>query len=71
MANPWKGRILAYNKKIAEKGEKANDLDVLVTELLFQLIQHTFRKINTSDFYLIIQLKDVFKFQSCTTAEIQ
>lgn len=34
MANPWKGRILAYNKKIAEKGEKANDLDVLVQEIM-------------------------------------
>ena len=34
MANPWKGRILAYNKKIAEKGEKANDLDVLMQEIM-------------------------------------
>ena len=34
MANPWKDRILAYNKKIAEKGEKANDLDVLMQEIM-------------------------------------
>lgn len=34
MANPWKERILAYNRMLAEKKDKANDLDVLVQELL-------------------------------------
>ena len=27
-----KAKILAYNKSVKEKGEKANDLDILVSE---------------------------------------
>ena len=34
MANPWKERILAYNKVLAEKKDKANDLDILVKEMM-------------------------------------
>lgn len=29
-----KAKILAYNKAVKEKGEKANDLDVIVLEML-------------------------------------
>ena len=29
-----KAKILAYNKAVKEKGEKANDLDVIVSEML-------------------------------------
>ena len=33
MANPWKERVLAYNKAMAERGEKAGDMDVLIAAL--------------------------------------
>ena len=29
-----KAKILAYNKSVKEKGEKANDLDILVSEIM-------------------------------------
>ena len=29
-----KAKILAYNKAVKEKGEKANDLDVIVSQML-------------------------------------
>lgn len=34
MANPWKARVLAYNKIAKERSEKAEDMDVVVTALL-------------------------------------
>lgn len=34
MANPWKKKVLAYNKKRKEKDEKAADVDVLVQAML-------------------------------------
>lgn len=34
MPNPWKERILAYNRIAAERTEKATDMDVLVAALL-------------------------------------
>ena len=33
MANPWKERVLAYNKAMAERGEKAGDMDVLIAAI--------------------------------------
>lgn len=30
MANPWKEKILAYNRKRAVEGEKATDMDVVI-----------------------------------------
>lgn len=29
-----KAKIIAYNKSVKEKGEKATDLDIIVTELM-------------------------------------
>ena len=54
MANPWKGRILAYNKKIAEKGEKANDLDILVGEMM-KLPPGQLKKVLTDDVMSVLQ----------------
>lgn len=31
--NPWKEKVLAYNREVAVKKEKAEDLDVLVQEM--------------------------------------
>ena len=33
MANPWKEKILAYNRKRAAEGEKATDMDVVMRSL--------------------------------------
>lgn len=33
MKPEWKEKILAFNKSVKEKGEKATDLDVLVAEI--------------------------------------
>ena len=34
MKSELKAKILAYNKAVKEKGEKASDLDVIVSEML-------------------------------------
>ena len=34
MANPWKARVLAYNKIAKERSEKAEDMDVVAAALL-------------------------------------
>lgn len=33
MANPWKARVLAYNRTRAAEGEKASDMDVVISKL--------------------------------------
>ena len=33
MANPWKERVLAFNKRRAAEGEKASDMDVVIEKL--------------------------------------
>lgn len=34
MGNPWKDRVLAYNKTLAERKEKAEDMDIIVEAML-------------------------------------
>ena len=34
MANPWKARVLAFNRRRQEEGEKAGDMDVLITAMM-------------------------------------
>ena len=34
MPNPWKARVLAYNRIAAERAEKATDMDIIVAALL-------------------------------------
>ena len=33
MANPWKTKVLEFNRKRREEGEKASDMDVLMAEI--------------------------------------
>ena len=33
MANPWKDKVLAFNKIRKEEGEKASDMDVVIRKL--------------------------------------
>ena len=54
MANPWKARILAYNKVLAEKKDKANDLDILVSEMM-KLPPGQIKKVLTDDVMAVLQ----------------
>lgn len=33
MANPWRDKVLAYNRKRADEGRKATDMDVVISKL--------------------------------------
>lgn len=33
MPNPWKDKVLAYNRQRKAEGEKATDMDVVITKL--------------------------------------
>ena len=33
MANPWKTKVLAFNQKRKAEGEKAEDMDVVISKL--------------------------------------
>lgn len=33
MGNPWKTKVLEFNRKRLVEGEKASDMDVLMTEI--------------------------------------
>lgn len=33
MANPWRDKVLAYNRQRKAEGEKATDMDVVITKL--------------------------------------
>lgn len=48
MANPWKSRVLAYNRTLAERKEKAEDMDIVVSALLM-LPPGQLKKLLTND----------------------
>lgn len=33
MANPWKEKVLAFNRRRKDEGEKAEDMDVVIRKL--------------------------------------
>ena len=33
MANPWKEKVLAFNKRRAEEGDKASDMAIVISKL--------------------------------------
>lgn len=33
MANPWKDKVLAFNKRRADEGRKATDMDIVISKL--------------------------------------
>lgn len=53
MGNPWKDRVLAYNKTLAERKEKAEDMDVVVSALL-KLPPGQLKKILTDDVLAVL-----------------
>lgn len=53
MANPWKARVLAFNRTAAERKEKAEDMDVVVAALL-QLPPGQLKKLLTEDVLAVL-----------------
>ena len=54
MANPWKEKVLAFNRKRAEEGEKASDMDVLIAALI-KLPPGQLKKILTVDVLEVLE----------------
>lgn len=53
MANPWKAKVLAYNRIAAERAEKATDMDVLVSALL-KIAPGQLKKVLTEDVLAVL-----------------
>ena len=49
-----KAKILAYNKAVKEKGDKADDLDIIVKELL-KLPPGQIKKVLTDDVLIVLK----------------
>ena len=54
MANPWKGIILAFNRKRQEEGEKAGDLEALI-QALFSLPPGQLKKVINDDVMAVLK----------------
>lgn len=49
-----KAKILAYNKAVREKGEKANDLDIIIAEVM-KLPPGQLKKVLTDDVIAVLK----------------
>jgi hypothetical protein len=49
-----KAKILAYNKSVKEKGEKATDLDIIVSEIM-KLPYGQLKKVLTDDVMAVLE----------------
>lgn len=49
-----KAKILAYNKAVKEKGEKANDLDIIVSEIM-KLPPGQLKKVLTDEVIAVLE----------------
>ena len=52
--NPWREKVLAFNRAAAEKGEKASDLEQLIAAMA-QLPPGQLKKVLTDDVVAILQ----------------
>ena len=52
--NPWKEKVLAFNRAAAVKGEKASDLEKLIAAMA-QLPPGQLKKVLTDDVIAILQ----------------
>ena len=52
--NPWREKVLAFNRAAAAKGEKATDLEILMGKLA-QLPPGQLKKVLTDDVVAILQ----------------
>ena len=53
MGNPWKKRVLAYNRTAAERAEKAGDMDVIAAALI-KLPPGQLKKVLTDDVLAVL-----------------
>ncbi|MBQ3241534.1 MAG: hypothetical protein IJA99_01140 [Oscillospiraceae bacterium] len=51
--NPWREKVLAFNRAAAEKGEKASDLEQLIAAMA-QLPLGQLKKVLTEDVMIIL-----------------
>ena len=51
--NPWREKVLAFNRAAAEKGEKASDLEQLIAAM-GQLPPGQLKKVLTEDVMIIL-----------------
>lgn len=49
-----KAKILAYNKSVAEKAEKASDMDILISEIM-KLPKGQLKKVLTSEVIAVLK----------------
>ena len=52
--NPWKEKVLAFNRAAAAKGEKASDLEKLIAAMA-QLPPGQLKKVLTEDMLFILE----------------
>jgi len=52
--NPWREKVLAFNRAAAEKGEKASDLEQLIAAMA-QLPPGQLKKVLTEDVMIILE----------------
>ena len=51
--NPWREKVLAFNRDVAEKGEKASDLEQMIAAMA-QLPPGQLKKVLTEDVMIIL-----------------
>ena len=56
--NPWREKVLAFNRAVAEKGEKASDLEQLVAAMA-QLPPGQLKKVLTEDVLTILATNEI------------
>ena len=54
MKQEWRQRILAYNREMAERKEKASDLDVIISAML-QLPYGQLKKVLTPEVMAVLE----------------
>lgn len=58
MANKWREKVIAYNKKIAEKTEKATDMELLAAKIA-ELPKGQLKKVLTEEIIEILRRNGV------------
>lgn len=54
MKRELKAKILAYNKSVAEKAEKASDMDILISEIM-KLPKGQLKKVLTNEVIAVLK----------------
>ena len=54
MKSELKAKILAFNKSVKEKGDKANDLDIIISEIM-KLPYGQLKKVLTDEVMVVLE----------------